>query len=230
MHNSGIIGRPLSKILSVIEGSNDWTSSSTSASTKGKPPECPSGEDPVDDKEQQNSLSIDRLMENSGFGSYHKVNTIDDKSDDKNGNSTSANEGSNNSSITSKDDSFTPIQCLMSICPIVSTSPQRMRNVSKPKKQDGIAQEPQLSKSLLSPSSTQHDPKRKRIAPRQNSIMLDPEALKKSHYLIQLTPCEDSLGSLEDKATGINEAGVQGDQEDNSGDSHSSSTHAVACG
>ena len=52
---------------------------------------------------------------------------------------------------------------------------------------------------------------------------------KKSHYLIQLSPCDESCGSLEDKTTGINEAGVQGDHEDNSVDSHSSSTYAVAC-
>lgn len=167
MHNSGIIGRPLSKILSLI-GTDDWSSSSKSLSS-------PSGEEsPEENLEHLNSLSIERLMIGSNFERCYKVTTIVDKGDDKSSEkSNSVNEDSNNSSITSKEDSFTPMKCTMSICRIVSTQ-TRGKNFL-------------MLRIHESPSQ-----KQKKTVTKDN--------VQTTHYLIQLTPHEESCGSMEDKA------------------------------
>ena len=213
MQNSGTIGRPLSKIISILE-INDWGSSSLK---DDKPPITSSkfGDEPTEAQIDENGLLIKKLIGSCGFGCCHVVTTIDDKYDDKNGNTSNS---TNNSSLTSKEDSFTPMKCVMSICAIVSPA-NRGRNSSKHKKQEvhNIQEQPNH------PSA--YDPAKK--------LKREQGALTKSHCLIQLTPCEDSFNSIEEKANGI-EGAVQGDQEEdnncNSGGSESSSSHAVACG
>lgn len=223
MHNSGIIGRPLSKILSLID-TNEWRS----AGKEAKPSQLRvSGEElNENDHQEQKALSITKIMRNCGFDSCYKVITNVEKSYDKSSNGSSngnsANEGSNNSSITSKDDSFTPTKCVMSICAIAA-APTRGRHSSKFRKQE-VQQEPQSQKQ-------------KREISRQNSgnsDLLVPQ--KNSHCLIQLTPYDDSCSSLEEKINGLEEkineteAGIHADLEDNNCGGNSSSSHAHACG
>ena len=202
MHNSGIISRPLSKILSLIDTS-EW--GSTGKETKPALPSDSSGE--------QKALSITKIMKNCGFSSCYKVVTNVEKGYDKSGNGSSnggnsANEGSNNSSITSKEESFTPTKCVMSICTIAA-APTRGRHSSKFRKQE-VQLEPQSQKQKRDTSDQQ--------APQRSS-----------HCLIQLTPYDDSCSSFEEKIYEA-EAAAHADLEDNNCGGNSSSSHAHACG
>jgi hypothetical protein len=200
IHNSGIIGRPLSRILSLL-GNNEWNAVnkdklSPSTTSKGN-------DDSNNDIQEQNSRTIDKLMAQSDFDNkYYLVTTIVDKGDDKGSDkSNSANEGSNNSSITSKEDSYTPMKCLISICSILS-APPRGRS-SKSRKYEGHEM----------PYSRMKDTK-----------------MVISHYLIQLKPTsqhDDSSGSMGDK---IKDERATSAEESANSNSNSNSSHAKTCG
>lgn len=208
MHNSGLIGRPLSKILSLLE-TDEWCTTITDTI---KPPDArTSGDDSNEDNQEQNRnfLSIERLMKSTRFNYCYKVTTIVDKGDDKSSNnSNSATEESNNSSITSKEDSFTPLNCVMTICAIVST-PTRGRNSSKFRKLE-------VQESL--------SPIQKNDATKQNS-----SCTRNTHCLIQLSPCDESCGSSDDKLN-VNEATTTTVHAIENRDNSSSSSHAHTCG
>ncbi len=202
MHNSGIIGRPLSKILCLLEN-DDWD-----VVNKSKPVSSSKyDEDSNEDGQKQNRLSIERLMEKGGFDnrSYHVITIVDkgdsDKSSDK---SNSANEESNNSSITSKEDSFTPMKCTVSICYIIS--PPTRGRASKIRKQEG--------------QEITHQNQKKESS-KQFSHIADTKKVL-SHYLIQLKPTShDDSSKTDERVTSA---------EDNCESSNSSSSHAKACG
>ena len=212
MHNSRIIGRPLSKILSLIDSNQvDWSATSTrekqqqedkneesnvhptsiksSQITRDEEPGTINyDEDTSNDKLKGNTPIEELSMSNLNLKRIYKVTTIVDKSDDKNGNaSNSANEGSNNSSITSKDDSLDSVRGVMSICVIVST-PTRGQNKS--------------NQTRIFLHQVQHDPSSSIKKQKQqsdettgmhpaNNDSVDRHTLHLSHYLIQLFPVDD---------------------------------------
>jgi hypothetical protein len=182
MQNSGIIGRPLSKIFALIDY-NKWESTSKEDKIPNENAQDESGGDSGEargdctEETQDKQITISQLMGESNFGTFYKVTTIVEKSDgNSSNNSNSANELSNNSSISTKEDSFTSTKCMMSICAIVSTQPRRRSSSMGPPNQKQKTNNNNVSSSK-SPNKSIGD---KNI----------------THCLIQLTPCDDGSGSL----------------------------------
>ena len=261
MHNCRIIGKPLSKILSLIDTNNQLDSSSCTSSTKEeqhrqqgtknennsinnnqtskKAASVVKAEVPFDeesssyeDKQKSDFLLIEQLLmeENCiNLKKKHKVTTIVDKSDEKNGNvsTNSANEGSNNSSITSKDDSLDAVRGVMSICVIVSTPPRG--SVLRSKSTISKRPRPDNQNSSASSSSSiqikdeQDDDQRKKCSSNtdSNSAPVDQCIRHRSHFLVQLFPL-DEIFDVEKQSR---------QKEQNTSVSSTDSTHvAIACG
>ena len=212
MHNSRIIGRPLSKILSLIDSNQvdrsaasirkkqqheekheeinvDSTTIKTSQIIREEEPGPTNYDEDASNDEQKGSTFVEGIFkENLNLKRMFNFTTIVDKSDDKNGNaSNSANEGSNNSSITSKDDSLDSVRGVMSICLIVSipTRGQKKKNEARIFLHQAQHDPPSSIKKQMQQSDETAG-----MYP-GNSDSLDRDTLHLSHYLIQLFPADD---------------------------------------
>lgn len=153
IHNSSVIGTPISKILSLVstydnnakiniqrkkEDKKQTTgiireqdSCIATESTKKDPiqgmeiegtnlPVVPTSDGQISNPDSE-TTSIDPLIVSCGFHHYHQVRTLDIKLavQPSNDGCSSSNNGSNNSSISSKDENI-PKSCIMSICAVYS--------------------------------------------------------------------------------------------------------------
>ena len=150
MQNDYVIGKPVSKILALAE--QDQKVSEQIMEHKDKEPSSPCiserskvclddldmKEAPDSDKSslsshenmaavgmriaetEKRNISIRLLLASNDFGSCYKVNSLEFKGSAMP--SDGSNNGSNNSSISSKDLPFNPTLCVMSICPILKNS------------------------------------------------------------------------------------------------------------
>lgn len=75
-------------------------------------------------KKEKRDLSIECLIASNCFGTCYKVRTLGFKGGTPSSSDGSNNAGSNNSSISSKDLPVNPTICLMSICPVMTSSSQ----------------------------------------------------------------------------------------------------------
>lgn len=248
MHNSRIIGLPLSKILCIantnqidcssasskeeelqnknVETSTDHHLNETTKEEQQGPikfdEECSN-----ESKEKNSASKIEKLLLGSGksLKKMFIITTLVDKADDKNGNgSNSANEGSNNSSITSKDDSLDAVRAAMSICVIVSTPPRGavLRN-----KRNSFHQQPEYNCTSTSSSAKEmkhkdEDDYGKKDSSRTSDTSENKGKLHRSHFLVQLFPMSEKF----DDESGGQPRQKGGDISVSSNDSPA----AVACG
>jgi hypothetical protein len=174
IHNSSVIGTPVSKILSLVstydndakigiqrkrqekkqsKGVIDKQESFATTETASKDPiqgmeiegtnlPVPTSDALISNPDSE-TVSIDPLIASCEFNHYHQVRTLDVKQalQPSSDGCSNSNNGSNNSSISSKDENI-PKSCIMSICAVhsphgnqSSTHSSHINNVAGSKKQ-----------------------------------------------------------------------------------------------
>jgi len=287
IHNTSVIGRPVSKILELALADQQHRPQSPpntmmTMAKESSSPSCSSGrsKETLQDMEgkemvktdksslsshenstavpvgmraaaaavktEERYFSIDRLIASSGFGNWHKVKTLDIRVSTPS--SDGSNNGSHNSSISSKEPPINPIVCIMSVCPVMNTAPHQHSHSHAPSPKHPGSTASSKRRKHTHPHQHQHRQSTGTPARRSNVKHVGP-----THFVVQLFSVEegqgqtievelekvgigpssnddDDDGSMRDGAGGIGDGSPADDEQTHTTGGSSGSKPLVACG